>query len=252
MRRNDPSDNRKFNYLYKITNLVNGMIYIGVHRTDNMDDDYMGSGTYVKRAIEKHGISNFQKDIIQMYDVYKDALDHEAEIVTEEFINRSDTYNIKIGGYGPCIFSEDHKLKISDTRKKRFKADTEFAEKMLAAARDEKRCTKVGEGVSKWIKDNPEQHQERMLRINSNPDKIAKTADWHRGQTRDEDACNNIREGIRKSLEDPEIRKRRSGKGSKYYHDPISGSSKRFNKGDIIPNGWLAGTGPRRPKQQNG
>jgi hypothetical protein len=248
MKRNDPSDSRKYNYIYKITNLINNKIYIGVHRTDNMDDGYMGSGTNMKRAINKYGIDNFMKNIIQCYDVYKDALKHEAIIVTEEFINRKDTYNIKIGGYGPCVFSEEHKQKVSETRKKRFEEDKEFTKKMLTAARDPERRKKIGVGHKKWIEKNPKLHQERMQKINKNPDKISKTADWHRGQKRDEDACFNIRKGINNALKDPEVRKRMSGRGSKYFHNPVTGISKRFMSGDVIPNGWFPGTGPRKTK----
>ena len=69
-------------YLYKITNLLNGKIYVGIHKTKNINDSYMGSGKVIRRAIDKYGIENFQKNILEYFTNYDDMLKREKEIVS--------------------------------------------------------------------------------------------------------------------------------------------------------------------------
>lgn len=86
--------------VYQTKNTVNQKIYIGTHITVNPNDDYLGSGNILKKAIKKYGISSFEKTVLFCYDNSDEMFAKEAEIVNEEFIARSDTYNIKCGGLG--------------------------------------------------------------------------------------------------------------------------------------------------------
>ena len=107
--------------VYQTTNKINNKIYIGVHETENPDkfDGYIGCGAYVNKsntynkgkthlhnAILKYGTSAFIRTTIKTFDNLEDALDLECWLVDEEFVKRTDTYNMILGGGYPPILSK--------------------------------------------------------------------------------------------------------------------------------------------------
>jgi len=89
-------------YVYQITNLINGKIYIGKHKSSKhpADNGYYGSGKQITAAIKKYGIENFKKEVLHFCSSMEEMSDKEAEIVTEDFVKRKDTYNMHKGGPG--------------------------------------------------------------------------------------------------------------------------------------------------------
>lgn len=95
--------------VYKTTNIINGKYYIGVHKTNDIEDGYLGSGAILKKAIEKYGKENFRKDILSYHDSYESALEEEKNIVSEDLLSDENCYNVIIGGGMPPIRrGEDH------------------------------------------------------------------------------------------------------------------------------------------------
>jgi hypothetical protein len=91
---------KKYNYLYKVTCKLDDSVYIGVHSTNNLNDGYKGSGTLLRRKIEKHGWDNFTKEILSHYETRKEVLAAEAEHVNPAFLKLEHVMNLIAGGGG--------------------------------------------------------------------------------------------------------------------------------------------------------
>lgn len=87
-------------YLYQITNLINGRYYCGVHKSDSLTDNYLGSGIAIDAAKKKYGIENFSKVILEQFSSEKEMYAREKEVVNLAFITDPQTYNIALGGHG--------------------------------------------------------------------------------------------------------------------------------------------------------
>lgn len=86
--------------VYKVVNLINGHVYIGMHSTSDLADGYMGSGRIIRSALRRYGAENFTKDVLFVFGNKDDMQAKEAELVTPEWCARQDTYNLLVGGLG--------------------------------------------------------------------------------------------------------------------------------------------------------
>lgn len=110
-----------YHTVYQITNLINENIYIGVHKTTNPYDSYLGSGLAITRAIEKYGKENFKKEILKICDTQEESYQFEALLVDYNFVCRTDTYNLCLGGgnsvnFNSVIVRPETREKISKSR----------------------------------------------------------------------------------------------------------------------------------------
>ena len=93
-------------YIYKTINLLNGKYYIGKHSAIKLDDGYLGSGKYLRRAIRKYGKENFKKEILEFCGTKELCNEREKEIVTTELVNDSLCMNLMKGGKGGFVSLE--------------------------------------------------------------------------------------------------------------------------------------------------
>lgn len=104
--------------IYQTTNILNGKIYIGKHACNCKRCYYFGSGKALLNSIKLYGKKNFKKEILFEFDNEADMNNKEVEIVNSNFVTRSDTYNLGLGGEGGSHFKErihskETKMKIS-------------------------------------------------------------------------------------------------------------------------------------------
>lgn len=108
-------EDSKYGYIYIIVNSINGKIYIGQHKGSCLDEKYWGSGKLLGKAIEKYGLQNFSRDVLEWCSS-REAL-NQQEIYWIKKFNATDSvigYNLSRGGNCPNIehLSLEHREKI--------------------------------------------------------------------------------------------------------------------------------------------
>lgn len=208
--------------IYKVTNKINGKIYIGSHKTKDLNDNYMGSGKYLVHSQNLHGLENFEKEILFVFDNPEEMYTKEAEIVNTDFIAEENTYNLKIGGHGGFDYINNTGKNIYPKHKEQAIISLKGGRKKLKKLRldDEwslKNSKNLSSGVQKYYKDGG---------LNGFSDK-----------KHSEDTKNKI--GLKSA-------KHQKGNGNSQYntmwiYSQSEKQSKKIRKNEIIPDGWIKG-----------
>lgn len=209
--------------VYKITNLVNGKIYIGVHKTDDLNDGYMGSGKLIKAAIEKYGVENFSREYLHVYDNAEDMFKMESELVNEEFVASDDTYNIMIGGNGGWDFINANGLNP--------RYDSEF----------QRKCQALGQiALAKRRQEDPAFNEEFIRKCKDSLSNGRTVLDLRYpngtfyGKTHTAETKAKMSEKAKLKTGE-----KNSSFGSMWVTNGVE--SKKIKKDDLIPDGWRKG-----------
>ena len=126
--------------LYRTVNLKNGKYYIGVHKTDNLDDGYLGSGKALLKAVQKYGKESFLREILLYVESEEEMYNKEKDYVTESVVKDPLSYNLKIGGSSNFYFINQNKLNHKSNQhlihSTKLKTDSEYAEKFSKKVSD--------------------------------------------------------------------------------------------------------------------
>lgn len=85
-------------FLYKTICIENSKYYIGIHSTNNVYDGYLGSGTILKKAVNKYGIDKFERQIVKYFDTREELISAETEYLKTISENDLFCYNVLKGG----------------------------------------------------------------------------------------------------------------------------------------------------------
>jgi hypothetical protein len=210
-----------FYTVYKITNKINGKIYIGKHQTKDLDDGYMGSGKLLRYAIEKHGLENFEKEIIFIFGNEDKMNTKEAELVSEEFVNEDTNYNLCPGGKGGWGYNNTEEgQKLREFSYERWSKSGTQKYKLIYETDEEFRCRQ-------------KTHLEKISKIGIETYRRKYPKSAFHGKTHSEETKQKMKKPKNQGSKNPQF-------GTMWITNGIE--NKKIKKDlDIIPEGWYKG-----------
>ena len=144
----------KTHYLiYQVTNLKNNKIYIGKHKTTNLEDSYFGSGKILWQAFDKYGLENFVFKILIDLNNQEEMDLLEELVVNKDFLQRPDVYNCSRGGKNPYMYGKNNPF-FGKTHTPERRA--RIAEKNRNKTIPQNIRDKIRDGVKRSIEEHPE------------------------------------------------------------------------------------------------
>jgi hypothetical protein len=163
---------KKYNYIYKTTNLKNGKFYVGMHSTDNLNDGYLGSGDRLRRSIRRNGKDNFKLEFLEFLPNRASLSLREKELVNEDLLKDPMCINLSLGGQGG-LNSIEHGLKLkigASNYQKQIWQNTEYRNKITNVLRnnmkESHRLGKIKYDTTKG-KNISEEHKRKIGEANS-------------------------------------------------------------------------------------
>jgi hypothetical protein len=246
---------KKYNFIYLTTNTVNVKQYIGQHRTDNLNDYYLGSGLLLLCSIKKYRKENFTFEILH-YCYSQDELN----LMEDRYIIWYETtypkgYNLRSGGIQCSVHNEATKEKIREARKRQVIIHSEETKRKMSESH--KNIPLSPHHYAAILKNNQSEHFRKNL------------SEKRKGMKFTEQHCKNI--SIAKSNPSNETRQKisQSQKGKKlsaetiekmkgrephnknrvtYYHI-ITNELIFLNANDPIPKNYKKGLGNKKSSE---
>ena len=221
---------KKFNFVYLTTNLINGKQYVGDHSSNDLNStktiNYLGSGKCFNNAKIKYGKENFKKEILEYFPTKEEAFNAQEKYIKEYNTLTPNGYNIspKGGNKVKGCHSEETLLKMRMSMLGKNKGKTPWLGKHHSEESKRKnseshrgKATFLGkhhseESKQKNRKNNIGKSHGPMTQIHK--DKIAKTKI---GKLRSEDAKQKMRKPKIK-INCPYCNKKISGAMYKRWH----------------------------------
>lgn len=152
-----------YGYVYIVTNDINGMQYIGRHKSEVFPDpNYLGSGVYFKKAVNKYGKENFTVRLLE-------SVESEDELVLKEMywiqhynaVESTNFYNNSHGGYSEGFIRGGQNIACSE-RSRKLNSLAHKGKKMPSSFGEHQRQLHIGKPSGMLGKKHSDETKQKM------------------------------------------------------------------------------------------